>query len=1225
MRAIAEDDHVRPLLSESEPSGLIFGTVEQHNSIKACTHEFLAGRGRKAAQIFEIFTAFLIVLNVCMWVLSTDPAYRSAQKLYDDVQAMTVLIFSVEYVARWWSSTADPAYGRLGGALGRLRWTFSFWSLVDLVSIVPFIVCAVSDCHCDSTVWLRIFRLFRDLRTYGGYQAAFDELAKILSDSRHLLITSSYVGFSVCLILSSMYYLAEKDNPAMVYGQFDSIVSSSYFALMNLFGEFPLVNNHNSWGKVIGVISAVIGVALFSIPIGVLGAGFEEMYESRRQEDVHNQKPPAQNNFANAGIAESELSEERTRNIVRSRVSRFLLHKTASGKRFMMFIYFLIVLDVLAFMLSTVDSITAISGVDSLFDLIEVFSVAVFTVEWSLRAWVAQERLHYRGCYGLLRYAFTFYSIVDLGSILPFYVNLIAHGTIGGSTFVRMLRLMRLFKSERYAAAFQCFGHVLSKNASVLAVTGFTSCVLWIFFASLLYWTEGPNTSRCKHKAQNWIVEYYPNGTLTRNPWSTDTSTGTPLYCLAPDPSTLSPGQRPADFLYYRTVGSSMWITLLNLTGECPEWQYSVLGKIITAFIGFVAVGIFSVPMGLLGAGFQDWVMQQEKMEQESAAAVPNIESTFVHTRTEVLPAKHEHPHPDGELNFEIGPHSSLEDRVFYFVSNLQNGPGFWFNVLIFTLICLTTLEGILDTVDTIKKNDAAGSAFDWFEGAAVVVFCIEWLLRIFAAAADPKLRRHGSAGARLCFAFGFFSIIDLIAIVPWFLAKASPGGWWDAHDAYLRMLRMLRLLRLDEFMERRPLEKLQETVMLHSNALVITSAAAAVLWLIFASILYLCMHNAPAYQHAPNGTVTQDDRYESVPSALSFTLIHLSGDFPLVDYDFWAKVTLFFGCIFAVGVVAVPSGLLADGFSDVLEDTRNEEKKLNWAVLKVQARVRAWLIRSRRGVGRQRCSVSDEWQYEVHRFVTGATFAGRVFERFVVLLVIANIAMVLLETEPSILASWGQHPFDIFECFSVIVFTLEFAARLYCAPKGAVKPRKSSRSAARSRWGYLTSFFGVADILAIAPWWVEIIFWAGDPPHATVFRVFRVFRVLELEHFLEAFTLLDDAFRECSATLAATGLLGAMIWIGCATLFYIFEKNNDNVVDDDGNHAFRDLPNSLYMVAIFLGGEWGQIDFTVPGKVVCIFLCVAGIALYAIPVAAIFDAFQSMLSRDEDDEEDGS
>ena len=136
---------------------------------------------------------------------------------------------------------------------------------------------------------------------------------------------------------------------------------------------------------------------------------------------------------------------------------------------------------------------------------------------------------------------------------------------------------------------------------------------------------------------------------------------------------------------------------------------------------------------------------------------------------------------------------------------------------------------------------------------------------------------------------------------MPWYFAEASPRGWWDEHDAYFRMLRMLRLLRLDEFMERRPLEKLKETVALHSKSLAITTGAATILWLIFASLLYLCMHDAAAYRSVSSSSVTQDERYQNVLSALPFTLIHLTGDFPLVDYDFWAKATLFFGCIFDV------------------------------------------------------------------------------------------------------------------------------------------------------------------------------------------------------------------------------------------------------------------------------------------------------------------------------------
>ena len=50
------------------------------------------------------------------------------------------------------------------------------------------------------------------------------------------------------------------------------------------------------------------------------------------------------------------------------------------------------------------------------------------------------------------------------------------------------------------------------------------------------------------------------------------------------------------------------------------------------------------------------------------------------------------------------------------------------------------------------------------------------------------------------------------------------------------------------------------------------------------------------------------------------------------------------------------------------------------------------------------------------------------------------------------------------------------------------------------------------------------------------------------------------------------------------------------------------------YYVAVFLGGEWCHCDFTIPGKLLCIWLVAAGIGLFGIPVGAIFDAFEEII-----------
>jgi hypothetical protein len=59
---------------------------------------------------------------------------------------------------------------------------------------------------------------------------------------------------------------------------------------------------------------------------------------------------------------------------------------------------------------------------------------------------------------------------------------------------------------------------------------------------------------------------------------------------------------------------------------------------------------------------------------------------------------------------------------------------------------------------------------------------------------------------------------------------------------------------------------------------------------------------------------------------------------------------------------------------------------------------------------------------------------------------------------------------------------------------------------------------------------------------------------------------------------------------------------------------AFSSIPASMYFVSIFLGGEWGETDFTVGGKFVCIGLVTIGIELYAIPISVLFDAFADVL-----------
>lgn len=130
---------------------------------------------------------------------------------------------------------------------------------------------------------------------------------------------------------------------------------------------------------------------------------------------------------------------------------------------------------------------------------------------------------------------------------------------------------------------------------------------------------------------------------------------------------------------------------------------------------------------------------------------------------------------------------------------------------------------------------------------------------------------------------------------------------------------------------------------------------------------------------------------------------------------------------------------------------------------------------------------------------------------------------------------------------------------------------------------------------------------------------------------------------------------MAAIIWVGTSALFFIFEENNPNFRQCDDSippvgtqdapgcydfestsacneyypgmcsqAIFTSMPNTLFFVAVFLGGEWGVVDFTWQGKLVCMFLCYAGIALYSIPVGTLFDSFGAIVGLGEEEDDEG-
>lgn len=655
---------------------------------------------------------------------------------------------------------------------------------------------------------------------------------------------------------------------------------------------------------------------------------------------------------------------------------------------------------------------------------------------------------------------------------------------------------------------------------------------------------------------------------------------------------------------------------------------------------------MFGIPIGVLGASFEDLVgdLQDNTAELEHAAR-------------EALAAA---AVPPAQLG------SWFERQAYEFVNGLAGLASKCFEAVIYVLIFLVVGVGIWQTVDGHDK--------DWhrIEGVAVVIFTAEYLIRFVGAGADPEFAgkaRGNPILSRVLYVFSFYSIIDLLAIVPFYLALALPNSIVDQYDEYLRMFRILRLVKLDKYIP--SITLLDDVIRLKFNSLRVGFFAATTLWVLFASFLFLCEYRDKSNEIDPvpiygcDDDCSMRDRFQNYFDSLYYTGIHLTGDYPITTYTWPARFVCLFMVLAAVGVVSIPSGLIASGFVEIVQ-SRN--RALRGEIPKGHAGD-DWYEHSYRQLQGTVAPPSrfgprvDSWQIAVNEFLNGKpgagghtkwtrwSYASRVF---VFTVIISNILAVVLESVPSIDFAVGNEKgnfFDVFEACSVMVFAVEYMLRLFCAPK--------NREALYSTWVYATTFFGIVDFLSTAPWFVQQALIATgyldqDGDNAKIFRIFRMFRILQLEDFVIAFSKLDNVFRASKDVLKATGLMAIIIWVGCGALFFIFEENNPNWRSCDSSipvrgtadvpgcfdfkstaacneyypglchqGSFTNMPNALFYTAVFLGGEWGVVDFTWPGRCVCLFLCVVGIALYAIPIGTLFDSFGAVLGLVEDDDEE--
>lgn len=226
------------------------------------------------------------------------------------------------------------------------------------------------------------------------------------------------------------------------------------------------------------------------------------------------------------------------------------------------FISGLILVNVIAIFLESYKSINQEYG--TLFYTIEFFSIIVFSIEYLIRVWVAD--LQYPNLSPFrakLKYIFSFLGIVDLLSILPFYLPYLMKVDLRVMRVLRLLRLLRLLKLNRHFKSFQLIGKVLINTKNDILVTVFMVFILLILASTLMYNIE--------NKAQ------------------------------------------PEAF---NNIGQALWWAVATLTtvGYGDIYPVTGLGKLLSSVIALLGIGIVALPTGIISSAYIDEVQKNKEV-----------------------------------------------------------------------------------------------------------------------------------------------------------------------------------------------------------------------------------------------------------------------------------------------------------------------------------------------------------------------------------------------------------------------------------------------------------------------------------------------------------------------------------------------------------------------------------------------------------------------------------
>eukprot|EP00437_Effrenium_voratum_P037197 CAMPEP_0181480438 /NCGR_PEP_ID=MMETSP1110-20121109/43800_1 /TAXON_ID=174948 /ORGANISM="Symbiodinium sp., Strain CCMP421" /LENGTH=964 /DNA_ID=CAMNT_0023605907 /DNA_START=49 /DNA_END=2941 /DNA_ORIENTATION=+ len=438
----------------------------------------------------------------------------------------------------------------------------------------------------------------------------------------------------------------------------------------------------------------------------------------------------------------------------------------------------------------------------AIFSTLEAICIVIFTLEYVLRLSLCHTDARYGSSYlsRTFHYAIQPLNVIDVVAVLPFYLKLsLEWSNIGVLSMLRLMRVCRLLKLAKHHKGIMICWEALVHSGLPLALLFFYDVLFGIIFATIMHTLEGSTYSVAPEFTDPYLhartgkemPPKYPTGVFVR-------------------PDIRNAGVEPSPFF---SIPAALWwvFTTTTTVGYGDFAPTTTFGQCLGVVVFYFGIILLALPIGVVSSNFEHAYEKHQGTRRRRQSFLTGTLSTSDQRRVSMRAS--------GDMAW-LPPSKSSCRRGCFIVMNDPNSSvlATGLSYISFALITVTTVSSILESMPVFSYTPEGcltvelsvemcqpqpDPIFEQIEVIGTIFFTVEYAIRISLAHAATEqelgLKEDANQKPSHCrktfrYALQPLNVIDVVAVVPFYLERIGLGG---SSTAVLRVLRLVRIFRV--------------------------------------------------------------------------------------------------------------------------------------------------------------------------------------------------------------------------------------------------------------------------------------------------------------------------------------------------------------------------------------------------------------------------------------------